>query len=60
MKVPAGHMIVGVRVPINSDVMSEWGTPISGLVVMKRPDSLTKADVIGKKIPLGHELGLFE
>ena len=53
-------MIVGVRVPINPDVMSEWGSPISGLVIMKRPDLLTKADVIGKKIPLGHELGLFE
>ena len=42
-------MIVGVRVPNNPDIMSEWGTPISGLVIMKRPDSLTKADVYGKE-----------
>ena len=42
-------MIVGARVPNNPDIMSEWRTPISGLVIMKRPDSLTKADVYGKE-----------
>ena len=48
VKIPAGHMIVGVRIPNNPDIMSEWSTPISGLVIMKIPDSLTKADVLGK------------
>ena len=49
LKVPAGHMIVGVRVPKNPDVMSEWASPISGLVIMKRPDSLTKTDLCRKE-----------
>ena len=47
MKVPAGHMIVGVRILRNPDIMSDKGTPISGFIIMKKPKELTDAEIFG-------------
>ena len=47
MKVPAGHMIVGVRILRNPDIMSDKGTPVSGFIIMKKPKELTDAEIFG-------------
>ena len=35
LKVPVGHMIVGVRISRNTDIMNDKCCPINGLVIMK-------------------------
>ena len=42
VKVPAGHMVVGVSIANKPDIMSEKTTPINGLLIMKRPNSLSR------------------
>ena len=40
-------MIIGVRIPINPDVMGDKSSPISGLIIMKKPTALSRDQVYG-------------
>ena len=48
-KVPKGYMVIGVRIPVKSDIVSEKGSPIDGLMIMKQPNRtiLSDADIYG-------------
>ena len=56
IKVPAGHMVVGVHIPHRFDIMSEHINPVSGLVIMELPKDLTKEQVFDfKERPKGYQ-----
>ena len=38
-------MIIGVRIPINPDIMGDKSSPVSGLIIMKKPNALTRDQV---------------
>ena len=38
VKIPKGHDLVGVKVPVHADFYKNQSVPVSGLIVMKHMD----------------------